>query len=63
MVPMLAALPVAFVSAEDTKDDPAKGAVVTLADLEDYVAKVGDFTVNNLVVKETPDERTRRLRT
>ena len=43
--------------AEDKKSaDPTKGVSVPVKDLEDFVAKTADYTVNNITLKETPDE-------
>ncbi|MFO0967830.1 MAG: hypothetical protein U0793_19890 [Gemmataceae bacterium] len=42
----------------ETKDkaDPEKGVEIKIADVEDYVAKTKALTVNNLSIKETPNE-------
>jgi len=46
-----------FVASQEKKaNDPTLGLTVPVKDLEDFTAKTAEYTVNNLTLKETPDE-------
>ena len=47
-----------FAGAADEKKptDPTKGLTIAVKDLEDFAAKTPDYTINNITLKETPDE-------
>jgi hypothetical protein len=63
MLSVLAAVLVCF-AADDKKPadaDPKKGVVVKASDLDEFAAKVGDLTLNNLSLKETPDEEDKAI--